>query len=259
VNVLSFTTSDLNGLTIDFLVDGKPLAELVGTDTIGVPYYYLENGLRPLTVRGEEYRIITCCNCGEAGCGSVVCKVVEDGEFVVFDDFQFSECSPTFRFSAANFKQVMAEIRALTAVAEEQQKILDEDEAKQAEEDAKFNCLVVAAYVDAVAKVLAKPGLAEQIAREIRIEKFTAHEVAKWLTSTSAQELVKGQVLQDLRLFKGSVDSTPPIETSMPHSWGLYVYADDKAINLICAGYGKNRMEIIESFSLPAPISLSQA
>lgn len=118
MNTLTFRTTDDNGLSFELLVNGRPLGELVGAQDWAIPFWIVEDDLPHSPPNGEsrdpEVRIVCCCSCGEYGCGHTQCRVVREGDEVVFRDFEF-DASPegrrqVFRFSAANYQAVVSEI-----------------------------------------------------------------------------------------------------------------------------------------------------
>ena len=125
MSVLSFTTSDENGLSFDLLIDDVPLRNLVGGAN-GIPYWIFEGDLPYLPLFGDssaierEERIVCVCSCGEYGCGHTSCRVIKDSDTVIFRDFDNMVSSEgqkkQFRFSRQNYDAVVAEI--VTASAE---------------------------------------------------------------------------------------------------------------------------------------------
>jgi hypothetical protein len=122
MNKLTFRATDDNGLSFELLVDGLPLGELVGAKDWAIPFWIVEDDLPRWPPHGEsrepEVRIVCCCSCGEYGCGHTQCRVIRDGDEVVFRDFKF-DASPegqrqVFRFAAINYQVVVSEIVALS-------------------------------------------------------------------------------------------------------------------------------------------------
>jgi hypothetical protein len=121
MNTLSFRATEDYGLSIELLIDGQPLAKLSPDDEdTKIPYYYFEGDL-PLGYWGQEDANIKCvgvCICGDAGCGSTECRVVREGDVVVFRDI--SSCvnphypekndGKEFRVASANYDSIIAEI-----------------------------------------------------------------------------------------------------------------------------------------------------
>jgi hypothetical protein len=121
MNTLSFRTTEDYGLSIELLIDGQPLAKLFPDDPdTKIPYYYFEGDL-PLGYWGKDDASIKCigvCICGEAGCGSTECRVVREGETIVFRDI--SSCvnprypekndGKEFRVTSDNYNSIIAEI-----------------------------------------------------------------------------------------------------------------------------------------------------
>jgi hypothetical protein len=130
MNTLSFRTTDENGLSFELLVDGRPLGELVGAQDWAFPYWDVVDDLPRWPRRGQsrepEVRIVCCCSCGEYGCGHTQCRVVREGNEVVFRDFDFDTSAEgrrqVFRFPAANYKAVVSEIVALAQTQQRQAK-----------------------------------------------------------------------------------------------------------------------------------------
>jgi hypothetical protein len=120
MNTLAFRTTEENGLSFELLVDGLPLGELVGAQDMAIPFWIIEDDLPYWPPHGErrdpEIRIVCCCSCGEYGCGHTRCRVIREGDEVVFQDFDL-DASPegrrkVFRFSAENYQAVVSEIVA---------------------------------------------------------------------------------------------------------------------------------------------------
>jgi hypothetical protein len=126
MNTLSFRTTEDYGLSIELLLDGQSLVELVGlgdrtTGDTSIPYYYFEGNLPP-GYWGADDPTIKCigvCSCGEAGCGAAECRVVREGDVIVFRDF--SSCvnpkfperhdgEKEFWITSDNYDSVIAEI-----------------------------------------------------------------------------------------------------------------------------------------------------
>jgi hypothetical protein len=126
MNTLSFRTTEDHGLSIELLIDGQSLVELVDLgdkesgDTL-MPYYDFEGGL-PLGYWGADDPSIKCigvCVCGISGCGRAECRVVREGDVIVLRDF--SGCvnphmaekkkeGKEFRVTSANYDSVIADI-----------------------------------------------------------------------------------------------------------------------------------------------------
>lgn len=118
MNTLDYRSTDQNGLSFELLVDGQPLDELIGSKDTPIPFWLFDDGMSDLPPyspeRDPEIRIIAVCSCGEYGCGRSLCRVVREGDSVVFRDFEGdlgSEKSlKEFRFSSANYSSVVSEI-----------------------------------------------------------------------------------------------------------------------------------------------------
>jgi hypothetical protein len=122
MNTLSFRTVEAHrGLSIELLIDGCPLVELIEMEDTLIPYYLFEGDL-PLGYWGTNDPSIRCigiCICGTIGCGNVECRVVREGDEVVFRDFsgcvnlnvsQRAEEEKEFRVTSANYDSVIADI-----------------------------------------------------------------------------------------------------------------------------------------------------
>jgi hypothetical protein len=121
MNTLSFRTTEDHGFSIELLIDGQPLVELVDMADTLIPFYYFEGDL-PLGYWGADDPSIKCigvCSCGESGCGAAECRVVREGNVVVFRDFsgninpqyeQKEKNGREYRVTAANYDSVIADI-----------------------------------------------------------------------------------------------------------------------------------------------------
>ena len=121
MNTLSYRCTADHGLSIELLIDGQPLVELIGMEDTLIPYYLFEGDL-PLGYWGVDdpsIKVIGVCSCGEAGCGSAECRVVREGETVVFRDFsgcvnpnvaQKQQEGKEFRITSINYDSVIANI-----------------------------------------------------------------------------------------------------------------------------------------------------
>ena len=121
MNTLSFRTTEDHGLSIELLIDGQSLVELVDLGDPLIPYHYFEGDL-PLGYWGADDPSIKCigvCVCGISGCGAAECRVVREGDVVVFRDF--SGCvnphvarrkkeEKEIRVTSANYDSVIADI-----------------------------------------------------------------------------------------------------------------------------------------------------
>lgn len=122
MNTLSFRTiQEHRGPTIELLIDGRPLGELIEAEDSLIPYYMFEGDL-PQGYWGADDPSIRCvgiCICGTIGCGNVECRVVREGDVVVFRDFGGcvnpnvmwkKEGGKEFRVTSVNYDSVMADI-----------------------------------------------------------------------------------------------------------------------------------------------------
>jgi hypothetical protein len=118
MNRLSFRPVNDDIFSFELLVDGQPLGQLVGAIDWAIPYWIVEDDLPYYPPHGErrdpEIRIVCCCSCGEYGCRHTQCRIVYEGDAVVFRDFDFDASSEgrnqVFRFSQANYRHVVSQI-----------------------------------------------------------------------------------------------------------------------------------------------------
>src|SRR5262249_26545621 len=109
-------TSD-NGLSFELLVNGEPLGTLIGSRDTMFPYWIVEDGLPhwPANLKQDlAIHIVAVCECGDYGCGCVVCRVDREGDEVIFHEFSSDvwDEGKQFRFSAKNYEAVCTEIEA---------------------------------------------------------------------------------------------------------------------------------------------------
>lgn len=118
MNTLGYRSTEDNGLSIELLIDGQPLVELIGLEDTAIPYWLFEGDLPHFRwYYGEDdpsIKGIGVCSCGERGCGCVECRIVREGDVVVFRDFS-ADLRPKgerkeFRVTSANYDSVIAEI-----------------------------------------------------------------------------------------------------------------------------------------------------
>lgn len=119
--ILSYRCTEDNGLSFELLVDGVPLGKLVGSRDTVFPYWIVEDGLPhcpPFREQNDrEIRIVCVCSCGEYGCGHTRCRVIEQDDEVVFNEFDVDVSVEgnrmEFRFPVANYETVCREISTL--------------------------------------------------------------------------------------------------------------------------------------------------
>lgn len=120
MNTLSYNTNTEDYLTFELLIDGKLLSEVIYSADTHIPYWIIEDNLPYFPPHSPEFRqnqnfIISACDgCGEYGCGNTHCKIVQEGDEVVFSDFS-GDLPPEskekeFRFSIENYNLVVSEI-----------------------------------------------------------------------------------------------------------------------------------------------------
>src|SRR5262245_11495944 len=118
LNSLSYRCTDDNGLSFVLLVDGKPLGELVGAQDWAIPYWDIVDDLPRWpphsNSRDPEIRIVCCCSCGEYGCGHTQCRVIREGDEIVFREFEYDASTEgrrqVYRFTRGNYENVVSEI-----------------------------------------------------------------------------------------------------------------------------------------------------
>jgi hypothetical protein len=105
-------------LSFELLVDGQSLGMIVGARDTAFPYSIVDDDLPRWPPHGEPrdplVRIVCVCSCGEYGCGHTQCRVIDEGDEVVFRDFDVDVSAEgsakEFRFSQANYEAVIDEI-----------------------------------------------------------------------------------------------------------------------------------------------------
>jgi hypothetical protein len=115
---LGYRCTEDNGLSFELLVDGQPLGALVGATDTAIPFWIIEDDLPYWPPHGRQrdadIHIVCVCSCGEYGCGHTHCRVIREGDEVVFRDFDVDVSAEgsrrEFRFSRANYEAVVAEI-----------------------------------------------------------------------------------------------------------------------------------------------------
>jgi hypothetical protein len=100
-------------ISIEFLIDGKTVSDLLKTNNKAIPYYLFENDL-PKFSRNEELYLLGVCKCGVDGCGRVTCVVNKEQGFVTFREISNNRVKfPKefeFRFSRENYDLVITEV-----------------------------------------------------------------------------------------------------------------------------------------------------
>ena len=121
MNTFSFRTTGDHGLSVELLMDGQPFAKLFPDDPdTKIPYYEFEGDL-PSGYWGQDDTSIKCigvCICGISGCGRTECRVVREGDTVIFRNI--SSCvnprypekddGREFRVTSNNYDSVIADI-----------------------------------------------------------------------------------------------------------------------------------------------------
>ena len=243
MNVLSYRTSDINGLSFDLLIDGESVHEIFASDTVGVPYWLLEGGLTPMTIMDQQYHIVSVCDCGEAGCGVIACKVSEDGDEVTFNDFKFMESDLSFKFSAENYHQILDEIgHEVLKFTGPQTEVATEQ----------HNFDVMKAYLNAVEDLLRKPSTRDQIAVDCGIENYGAQEAANWICEEHNLDAVRKLIVIEkhklLMLDQGLV--APVILQHEYRPWTLKVIVGDDKVTLVVVGLLHNTEQTVGTKSL---------
>lgn len=109
-----------NGLSFELLVDGLPLGGLIGSRSTAIPCRIVEDDLPYWPPHAgklnPDIRIVCVCSCGEYGCGHAHCRVVREGQEIVFRDFDCDVDAEgsrkEFRFLSSNYEAVVGEIVA---------------------------------------------------------------------------------------------------------------------------------------------------
>lgn len=123
LNVLSYRSLEVHGLSFELMVDRKPMGEIVGTADTAVPYWLFKTGvaLRPLSRLENGYTekcVVAVCPCGTFGCSCISCNVVQSWDRnIIFRDFvtdSRSSCLPfnllMFSFSLDNYTSVLKSV-----------------------------------------------------------------------------------------------------------------------------------------------------
>ena len=117
MNHLDFRTTNDNDLSIELLVDGRPIEGLADGGDTSIPHWLFEGLDLPnyLSVdRGGNIYLLGVCSCGEHGCGAAGCFVEKDAETVTFYEiFIDGFCFPPefqFQFTRENYDSVMKRI-----------------------------------------------------------------------------------------------------------------------------------------------------
>ena len=117
MNTLSYRCTKDHGLSVELLVDGQPLTEVIGSSDRAIPYWMFEDDLPYLTTRSKKHnpiRVVAVCACGESGCSSTQCQVSWEKGAVVFHDFSLGASSEAgkkeFKFTTANYNEVISGI-----------------------------------------------------------------------------------------------------------------------------------------------------
>ncbi len=115
-NKLSYRCLEDDYLSIELLIDEKPVEGLAEADYRAIPFYDFETNELPHyynEFEGFELYILGVCSCGVEGCGSAVCEIVREKDYVVFRNFRYGHSLPKnaeFRFTHENYDSVMKAI-----------------------------------------------------------------------------------------------------------------------------------------------------
>jgi hypothetical protein len=114
MNRLEYRSNADDYLAFELIVDGEPLAKLVGATDSWIPHWLFKSGLPRVGPGRPNTYIVGVCSCGEWGCGSTTCQVdlVDDtATFHHFDDDASADGSArSYTFSRANYDEVMRAI-----------------------------------------------------------------------------------------------------------------------------------------------------
>ena len=109
MNVLGFRESSDHGLSFELLVDGELVGRLVGGEKTGIPYWLIADDLPRLETSGRT--IVSVCSCGEYGCGSTSCRVVVEGDRILWGDFDgTTSTGVAISFDWYPYRKVVSEI-----------------------------------------------------------------------------------------------------------------------------------------------------
>ena len=118
-NMLSYRETPAFGLSFELLVDGQPISALIGAWDPAIPYWLIAYDLPTLAAYDDDYspevRIVAVAACcGEYGCGHARCRVIAEGDTLLFCDFAGEGSgagpSPTFCFTRRNYAAVLSAI-----------------------------------------------------------------------------------------------------------------------------------------------------
>jgi co-chaperonin GroES (HSP10) len=117
MNTLGYSRIDDDelGPAFELLIDGQPVSELIDAPHTPIPCWYFEDDLPShWPEKDPSIKIVAVCSCGCHGCGRTLCRVVRDGDTVVFSDFEGDLGSEKrlkeFRFSLTNYNSVISDI-----------------------------------------------------------------------------------------------------------------------------------------------------
>lgn len=111
-NRLAYRCIEDDYLSIELLVDGKPIEGLAELDNRAIPSYDFEKNELPSGYHENDY-ILGVCSCGIAGCGSAECEILREKDCVIFRNFKYGHSLPEnteFRFTHENYDSVMRSI-----------------------------------------------------------------------------------------------------------------------------------------------------
>lgn len=111
-NKLNYRCIEEDYLSIELLIDGKPIDGLIEADNRMIPFYFFEKNILPQGYHENDY-LLGACSCGDSGCGSAECEIVREGDYVIFRNFKYGHSLPKdaeFRFTHENYASVMKAI-----------------------------------------------------------------------------------------------------------------------------------------------------
>lgn len=111
-NKLNYRCIENDYLSIELLIDEKPIEGLIEADNQAIPFYFFEKDVLPQGYHKNDY-LLGACSCGDSGCGSAECEIIREDNCVVFQNFKYGHSLPKdaeFKFSHENYDSVMRSI-----------------------------------------------------------------------------------------------------------------------------------------------------
>lgn len=111
-NKLNYRCLEDDYLSIELLIDEKPIEGLIEADNRAIPFYFFDKDGLPQGYHEKDY-LLGVCSCGDSGCGSAECEIFRGEDCIVFHNFKYGHSLPKdaeFRFSHENYYSVMKSI-----------------------------------------------------------------------------------------------------------------------------------------------------